>query len=69
MARPTTFNGKHMSYYESLHWCGCDGCAQEIEERAKSKPPLKPDFVAYLRAEYPKTAHLLTTPSDKVGGE
>lgn len=61
MTRPTTFQGKPMTFHESLHWCGCDGCAQEIEERVKSEPPLKPDFVAHLRAEYPKTAHLFVT--------
>lgn len=69
MAKPSTFQGKPMTFHESLHWCGCDGCAREIEERVKSEPPLKPDFVAHLRDEYPKTAHLLATPSDKEGGK
>ncbi len=58
-----------MTFHESLHWCGCDGCVREISDRVQSEPPLKPAFVAHLRAEYPKTAHLLATPSDKEGGE
>lgn len=57
--KPNTFQGKPMTFHESLHWCGCAGCVAEIAERLKAEPPLKPDFIAHLRAEYPKTAHLL----------
>lgn len=61
MVRPNTFQGKPMTFHESLHWCGCGSCALDISELIKSEPPLKPDFVAHLRAEYPKTARLFDT--------
>lgn len=59
MSKPNTFQAKPMSFHESLYWCGCASCVAEITERASSEPPLKPDFIAHLKAEYPKTAHLL----------
>lgn len=54
-----TFNNRPMTFYESLHFCGCPSCRVEISERVKSEPALKPDFVAYLKATYPKTGDLL----------
>lgn len=52
------FNGKRMTHTEALHLCGCEPCVSEIKQRAKEEPKLKPDFVDYLVAKYPKTGHL-----------
>lgn len=53
------FGGKPMTFHESLHWCGCASCRNEIAERLESEPPMKPDFVAYLIEQYPNTARIL----------
>jgi hypothetical protein len=63
--RPRTFyDGKPMTFYESLHYCGCASCRAEIVQRSNTEPPHKPEFVAYLAATYPDTTPdaLRTTP-------
>ncbi len=57
--RRKTYQGEPLTFRESLHLCGCPGCMEEIRQRVASEPPMKPDFVAYLRETYPATAHLL----------
>lgn len=59
MSKRATFQGKPMTFHESLHLCGCDGCRAEIAERITSEPPLKSDFTAYLIEAYPVTASIL----------
>jgi len=59
-ARLRFYDGKPLSFAESLHYCGCPGCLSEIAERATVEPPIKPDFAAYLRATYPASAHLIS---------
>lgn len=54
-----TFNNRPMTFYESLHWCGCASCQADIKERVAIGPALKPDLVAYIKATYPKTGDLL----------
>jgi hypothetical protein len=54
-----TFQNKPMTFHESLHWCGCPSCQADIAYRAQTEPPQKPDFLAYLREEYPETAGLM----------
>lgn len=54
-----TFQNKKMTFHESLHFCGCESCRNEIQERVAQEPPLKPDFVDYLKETYPNTRDLL----------
>lgn len=53
------YQGKPITFAESLHYCGCPVCRVEIAQRQKDEPPHKPEFITYLREAYPATAHLL----------
>lgn len=61
----TTYQNRPMTFHESLHLCGCDSCRNEILWRVQNEPPLKQEFVDYLRAQYPNTAALLAARSDE----
>lgn len=59
MKQQTYYQGRPMTFHESLRFCGCDSCKEEAIQRSKTEPPLKPDFVQYLNETYPLTARWL----------
>lgn len=58
-AKRSTFQGKAMTFHESLHYCGCESCREDLKVRAVEEPPHRPEFVSYIEATYPNTADLM----------
>lgn len=56
----TYFRGaRKMGYSESLYFCGCDSCLNEIKSNLSRGIPVQTGFREYVAERYPKTAAAL----------
>jgi hypothetical protein len=55
MARKKYFRNEPMTYDESLYFCGCESCKNEIRSRDQENIPYQTGFLDYIADTYPET--------------